>query len=119
MSRLSPRHEHTVSTSFPEPGETEAVRDVTRVITLIVSTTALYPTRRRFALERYLGIVALVAALTAGASLVLVGSAAAFDALDKVSVPGLLVACAGAGALALLHASIVFGVAAFAWRDQR
>ena len=73
-------------------------------------------TRHRLVLERYASIVGLITAVTSGAAVVLAGSAAVFGALDGVSVPGLLVACAGAGALALLHASIAFAVGAVSGR---
>ena len=69
-------------------------------------------TRRRLASERYVAVVVLLVALTGVVTVVLFGSAAAAGALVGVSRPGLLVACAGAGALALLHATIAFGVGA-------
>jgi ABC-2 type transport system permease protein len=79
-------------------------------------TLAQPVTRRRLAIERYAAIVALLAGLTVGASLVLVGSAAVVGALDNVSVPGLLTACGAAGSLALLHATIAFAVGAITGR---
>lgn len=69
-------------------------------------------TRRRLAAERYAAAAVLIVALTAATTVVLAASAAAAGALTGVSLPGLIVACAAAGALALLHASIAFAVGA-------
>lgn len=69
-------------------------------------------TRTQVAVERYLATVILLVLLTVGftgATLVL---GPAFDALDGVSITGLIGACAAAGALALLHLSIAYAVGA-------
>lgn len=73
-------------------------------------TLARAVTRRRFAVERFVAVAALVIALTAVAAVLIAGSAAAVGALEGVNVAGLLVACAGAGALALLHGALAYAV---------
>ena len=69
-------------------------------------------TRPRLAGERYAAVVVLVTTLTVVVTVVLVGSAALAGALTGVSMAGLVAACAAAGSLALLHASIAFAVGA-------
>ena len=68
--------------------------------------------RRALALGRYGATLALVASLTLLTLLVTFAAAALFGALRGVSVAGLVVACAGAGCLALLHGSVAYSLGA-------
>ena len=76
---------------------------------LVLSTPA---TRRQVALGRYAASVGLLAGLTLVLAVSVLATAPPFGALEGVSVPGLLAACAGAGALALLHLTVAFTVGA-------
>lgn len=69
-------------------------------------------TRTRVAVERYLAAALLLALLVAVFAVATAALAAAVGVLDGVRMPGLLGACAAAGALGLLHLSIAFAVGA-------
>jgi ABC-2 type transport system permease protein len=74
-------------------------------------------TRARVFVARYLAMVAMLAANAALLFLAIVGTAPLFDALEGVSIPGLAVACAGCGLIALLHGTVAFAVGA--WTGRR
>ena len=79
--------------------------------------TLSYPvTRRRFVLERFAAVALVVAGHTALLVAIMLVLCPLFGALEGVSVAGLIVACLGCGALALLHASIAFTAGAWAGR---
>ena len=69
-------------------------------------------TRTRVAVERYLSLVAVMAAFDLLAMVGVLAMAPPVGALDDVSIGGLFAATGGAGALALLHGSIAFAVGA-------
>jgi ABC-2 type transport system permease protein len=69
-------------------------------------------TRTRIAVQRYLASLLLLTVLVGVFAAAISGLAPLFDALDGVSVPGLLGACAAAGGLALLHLSLAFALGA-------
>ncbi|CAN5212691.1 hypothetical protein BH24ACT1_BH24ACT1_08010 [soil metagenome] len=69
-------------------------------------------TRGAVVAQRYLALVAMLGGLTLVFAVSLVVLALPFDALDGVSLPGLVGASAGVFGLALLHASISFAVGA-------
>ncbi|MGE0796577.1 MAG: ABC transporter permease subunit [Acidimicrobiia bacterium] len=69
-------------------------------------------TRRRVAAERALGVAVQVVALGAATAACTIGSAAAFGALEDVSMPGFVVALAATTSLGLLHAAVAFAVGA-------
>lgn len=69
-------------------------------------------TRRAVVVERYLAMVAMIAALVAVFLVSLVVLGAPFDALDGVSPAGLAGATAGVFAITLLHATVAFAVGA-------
>lgn len=69
-------------------------------------------TRTRVAVERYLAGAGLLAVLVAAFAAATLGLAAAVDALDGVDIVGLLGASAAAGALALLHQSLAYAIGA-------
>jgi ABC-2 type transport system permease protein len=69
-------------------------------------------TRRAVVVERYLAMVGMLAALAGVFALSLVVLAAPFEALDGVPLTGLAGAVAGAFGIALLHATLAFGVGA-------
>lgn len=73
-------------------------------------------TRTRLLLERYVAIVALLAGLVVLFTGLLLAMAAAVDALDGVRMSGLLGACAGVFALALLFGTLAFAVGAVTGR---
>jgi ABC-2 type transport system permease protein len=69
-------------------------------------------TRRAVVVERYLAMVAMLAALTGVFALSLFVLAAPFGALEGVPLTGLSGAVAGVFGIALLHATLAFGVGA-------
>ena len=69
-------------------------------------------TRGRVVVERYLAVVAMVAGLTAVFAGSLVVLAVPFGALEDVPLTGLAGAIGGAFGIAMLHATIAFGVGA-------
>jgi ABC-2 type transport system permease protein len=80
--------------------------------------TLSYPvTRLRLLLARFAAVAVTVAAHSLLLVLMTLALAPLFGALDGVSVGGLIVACLGCGALALLHASVAFS--AGAWFGKR
>jgi ABC-2 type transport system permease protein len=75
-------------------------------------------TRGTVVVERYLALVAMVAALTAVFAVSLVVLAVPFGALEDVPVSGLAGAVAGVFAIALLHATLAYGVGAATGRKS-
>jgi ABC-2 type transport system permease protein len=69
-------------------------------------------TRGTVVVERYLAMVAMIAGLTAVFALSLLALAAPFGALEGVPLTGLAGAVAGVFGIALLHATLAFGVGA-------
>jgi ABC-2 type transport system permease protein len=69
-------------------------------------------TRTRVALERYLGLLILLAGLVSVLAAATVGLSAPFGALEGVRVWGLVGACFAVGCLALLFGSIAYTVGA-------
>lgn len=69
-------------------------------------------TRTRVLLERYAATVVQLVLLTVIVLIAVVALAAPLDALDDVSRPGLIAACAGAFGLALLHGTLAFAIGA-------
>ena len=69
-------------------------------------------TRRTVVIERYLAMVGMLAALTAVFAVSLVALGAPFGALEDVPLTGLAGAVAGVFGIALLHATVAYGVGA-------
>jgi ABC-2 type transport system permease protein len=70
-------------------------------------------TRRRVVMERLGALCAVIAAHTAIVTVALFILSPLFGALDGVDRPGLIVACIGSGAIALLHSAVAFTAGAY------
>ena len=69
-------------------------------------------TRWTVVVQRYLAVVGMIAGLTAVFAVSLLVLGAPFGALEEVSMSGLIGAVAGVFGIALLHATLAFGVGA-------